>query len=152
MQPFSQIPYVRPDFDAAEAALRRAADRVRAAGGYADLRAAYMDQEELLRQISTQESIASIRNTVDTTDPYYEEEMRVLNSRMPAIDLLSRQVDAAVLASPYLADFTAEFGDTLVKDMQFGQRFADERLIPDLVRESELCQAYSCLLYTSRCV
>lgn len=148
MQPFSQIPYVRPDFDAAETALRRAADQVRAAGSYADLRAVYMDQEELLRQISTQESIASIRNTVDTTDPYYEEEMRVLNSRMPALDLLSRQVDAAVLASPYLPDFQAEFGDTLVKDMQFGQRFADERLIPDLVREAELCQEYSKLSAT----
>ena len=143
MQKFSEIPYVRPDLTAYREALPAYVEQIRNAASWPELKALWLAQSDKRLQIMTARSIASIRNTVDTTDPYYEAEMRYFNTEMPAISLLEKQAEAALLASPFVCDFEKEFGSILIQNMQISQRFADERLVPMQIRESELTQMYS---------
>ena len=143
MQKFSEIPYVRPDLTAYREALPAYVEQIRNAASWPELKALWLAQSDKRLEVMTARSIASIRNTVDTTDPYYEAEMRYFNTEMPAISLLEKQAEAALLASPFVCDFEKEFGSILIQNMKNSQRFADERLVPMQIRESELTQMYS---------
>ena len=143
MQKFSEIPYVRPDLTAYREALPAYVEQIRNAASWPELKALWLAQSDKRLKVMTARSIASIRNTVDTTDPYYEAEMRYFNTEMPAISLLEKQAEAALLASPFVCDFEKEFGSILIQNMKNSQRFADERLVPMQIRESELTQMYS---------
>ena len=143
MQKFSEIPYVRPDLTAYREALPAYVEQIRNAASWPELKALWLAQSDKRMEVMTARSIASIRNTVDTTDPYYEAEMRYFNTEMPAISLLEKQAEAALLASPFVGEFEKEFGSILIQNMKNSQRFADERLVPMQIRESELTQMYS---------
>ena len=143
MQKFSEIPYVRPDLTAYREALPAYVEQIRNAASWLELKALWLAQSDKRMEVMTARSIASIRNTVDTTDPYYEAEMRYFNTEMPAISLLEKQAEAALLASPFVGNFEKEFGSILIQNMKSSQRFADERLVPMQIRESELTQMYS---------
>ena len=143
MQKFSEIPYVRPDLTAYREALPAYVEQIRNAASWPELKALWLAQSDKRMEVMTARSIASIRNTVDTTDPFYEAEMRYFNTEMPAISLLEKQAEAALLASPFVGNFEKEFGSILIQNMKNSQRFADERLVPMQIRESELTQMYS---------
>ena len=143
MQKFSEIPYVRPDLTAYREALPAYVEQIRNAASWPELKALWLAQSDKRLEVMTARSIASIRNTVDTTDPFYEAEMRYFNTEMPAISLLEKQAEAALLASPFVGEFEQEFGSILIQNMKNSQRFADERLVPMQIRESELTQMYS---------
>lgn len=143
MQKFSEIQYVRPDLAAYEQAARQHVENVQNAGSWEELKSAWLSHAELRKQVMTMRSIASIRNSVDTTDAFYDAEITYFNRTMPAISLIEKQAEKALLASPFRGDFEKEYGSLIIKNMENGQRFADERLVPMQIRESELVKRYS---------
>lgn len=92
MQKFSEIPYVRPDLAAYREALPAYVEQIRNAASWPELKALWLAQSDKRLEVMTARSIASIRNTVDTTDPFYEGEMRYFNTEMPAISLDRKSV------------------------------------------------------------
>lgn len=150
MEKFSEIVYRRPDLSAYQEEQRAHIRRIEAAGSWEELRAEWLAQDKKARRLYTAYNIAFIRNTIDTQDPFYEEEVRYFNSQLPAITLLEHRAEAALLSSPFLPRFEAEFGEILVKTMRSGQRLADERLIPLQIRESDLAQEYSKVSATAK--
>lgn len=143
MQKFSEIQYVRPDLAAYEQAARQHVENVQNAGSWEELKSAWLSHAEVRKQVMTMRSIASIRNSVDTTDAFYDAEITYFNRTMPAISLIEKQAEKALLASPFRGDFEKEYGSLIIKNMENGQRFADERLVPMQIRESELVKRYS---------
>lgn len=68
MQKFSELPYTRPDIAAAVEQYKALSEALRGAETYAQAREAFQKAEALETALSTAESLASIRNTMDTTD------------------------------------------------------------------------------------
>ncbi len=143
MQKFSSIPYVRPDLAAYKKEVEAHVQKVKNAESYEALRAEWLSHSEKTMEIMTMRSIASIRNTVDTTDASYDAEIRYFNSEFPAISLIAMQASEALLASPFVGDFEKEFGSILIQNMRASLRFQDERLVPMQIKESELVRRYS---------
>ena len=82
---FSKLEYVRPDFDAAEAKAKELTERVRNAKSYADVKAAILENDEYMSELQTMVTIANIRNTLNTTDEFYEKEIAFIQQRLPEI-------------------------------------------------------------------
>ena len=143
MEKFSEMKYERPDLSAYQEELKGHIQRVKDADSWESLRSEWLAQEKKRRSLWNSRSIAHIRNTINTLDPFYDAEIRYFNSEMPSITLLERNAEAALLDSPFLPQFEKEFGSIIVKTMRSSQRLADERLIPLQIRESELTQQYS---------
>ena len=143
MQKFSSLPYVRPDLAAYKKEAEAHVEKVRNAESYEALRKEWISHSERTMEIMTMRSIASIRNTVDTTDAFYDQEIRYFNSEFPAISLIAMQAEAALLNSPFVGDFEKEFGSILIQNMRASLRFQDERLVPMQIKESELVRRYS---------
>ena len=140
---FKDMPYERPDMAAAFEESKAFAKIVKEAGSYEELRTAYMEHEEKSGKMRTMMTIASIRNTIDTSDAFYEEEMRYLNSEMPKLALTEKEATTALLESPYLEDFSNEFGAIIIEKIKVRQKLQDASIIEERIAESNLKQAYS---------
>ena len=75
---FSEIPYQRPDMEALKATVEKAARKVRAAKSSAEVRDAYFTVQEKELDADTMWVICHVRNTIDTTDAFYDSEMKWL--------------------------------------------------------------------------
>lgn len=142
MQRFSEIQYARPDIAAYKRSLEEYAEKLKSAESWEAFKSLWLEKTELAKEIATMRNIASIRNTVNTADPFYDGEMRYFNSEMPAASLCERKLEKVLLESEYVSDFEREFGSILIATMRNSARFADERIVPIQVRIGDLVRKY----------
>lgn len=140
---FNDMPYVRPDMDKAREEIAAFTQKLKNAESYAELKEAYLAHDKEKAELRTQMSIASIRNSVNTFDTFYEEELRYLHQEMPKLSLLEKEASLALLSSPFLEDFVQEFGPVSVNRTKAQLRLTDEAVVENRVKESELRQQYS---------
>ena len=72
---FSEMPYARPDLDAVKQQFADLLARFKAAATYAEAHAVFLEEEKLNKHVDTLAQLASVRNTIDTRDKFYGEEM-----------------------------------------------------------------------------
>ena len=140
---FSEMPYQRPDVEGMKETLKNAAEKAVQAKTYQEVRDAYFEVQEKSIQASTLYSIAHVRNTMDTTDEYYDGELKWLREQLAMLTPLEVAWQKALTTSLFRKDFEAEFGKQLFRMLDADLLTEDERIIPEMIREGELCQEYS---------
>ena len=96
---FSEMPYQRPNLDEIKAQFAAVTQRFAAAPDYAAAKAAFLDEQTLNKHVDTLANLASIRNTIDTRDEFYDGEMNFWNAATPQIQECQNTWSAALLAS-----------------------------------------------------
>ncbi|MBQ4383780.1 MAG: M3 family oligoendopeptidase [Firmicutes bacterium] len=139
---FQEMPYIRPDMEAMKPLYVRTIDALKNASTYEEARKAFFDLQEQDEQASTMMSICSVRNTIDTTDEFYSNEIKWLREANANLIPLRKQYREALSASPFRASFEEEFGVQLMKIVDSSLKATDERMIPAVIREGELSQQY----------
>ena len=81
---FSEMPYERIDFDAAKEELSSIIKAFQEAGTPQEQMEVHRRYYKLMGRIKTQATLAEIRHSIDTTDPFYEEEKTYYDQEMPA--------------------------------------------------------------------
>ena len=142
MKAFPDIPYIRPDINEMKAALRSAEKALRGAVSYEAARDAFFALQEKEKDMGTMFSVCSVRNTIDTTDPYYDAEMKWLRENAASLIPLRKEYEKALAESPFRPQFEQEFGPQLFRMVDASLKTSDERIIPDVIREGEIKQAY----------
>jgi len=143
MEKFADIKYTRPDITAVTKAVTDYTAALKEAKSFEETWQLLCDHKAMMAELATQRSIASVRNTVDTRDPFYEGEMAFFHSEMPKLRLLLKEADEAMLASPFRKELEEKVGDLYFKDLEVQKQFADPRIVDDQIRESQLTQKYS---------
>ncbi len=143
MQKFSELVYTRPDIAAIADSIRAYTAALASAKSFEETRDLFLSHTAKMSEFFTMNTIASVRNSVDTRDAFYEAEIEYLDSEAPKLDLIMRESGEALLASPFRAEMEQEFGTLYFKNMDIQKQFADERIVDDRVQESKLCQRYS---------
>ena len=139
---FSDMPYERPDMEALKTSLEAAARRVTEASCFAEVRDAYFEVQELRKEVFTRFSIASVRNTMNTADAYYDGEIRWLREQMARLTPVNIAWEKALTASPFRREFEEAFGSQLLRLLDASLLTEDERIVPEMIREGEICQEY----------
>ncbi len=142
MWEFHGLPYQRPDTGSLRAAYEAGVERLRGAQTYAEARGAFLALDKMFADLGSAETIASIRNTMDTRDAFYKAEMDFFNEEMAKLTPVIKKAMEALLASPFRKDFEAEFGPELFVKEALNIRTKSEAIVPDLIEESELCVLY----------
>ncbi len=139
---FRQMPYKRPDMEAMKRCIEETTAVMQNAKTYQEARAAFFALQEQEQQAATMMSLCSVRNTIDTTDEYYDGEMKWLREQNAALIPLRKKYREALAACAFRADFEAEFGSQMFKIIDASLKTTDEKIIQDTIREGELRQAY----------
>ena len=140
MVSFSEMKYERPDVEGLKAALRDATERVAQAKSYEEVRWAFFDVQDKMDGAFTLFSIAHVRNTMNTTDEFYDGEVSWLREQMAWMTPLSIAWKKALACSPFRKDFEAEFGSQLFRLLDAELQTEDEKIVPELLRLVEFCQ------------
>ena len=142
MVEFKSMPYERPDMEKTKASYREAIRLLKEASSYDEARKAFFDLQQEEKHLGTMMSICSVRNTIDTTDAFYDGEMRWLREQNAALIPLRKQYQQAVADCAFRSEFEKEFGGQLTRLIDAALKTTDERIVKDVVREGEICQQY----------
>ncbi len=147
---FSEMPYERPDLEQAKAEVSAMTERLSSAESYEEARAIFLEKEEWRKQFSTLGTLVSIRHSIDTRDPFYDEESKFWDRAMPELEEYEQQWKIALLTSKWRPQFEAEYGDLMFRNTEIALKTFSPEIIPDLQRENELVQEYDKLLASAQ--
>ena len=147
---FSTMEYVRPDFELYMKKFDEYVQKVKSAGNYQEIHNVILSQDQDMKEFATMNTIVYIRNTLDTTDEFYEKELEYLDMKTPELQEHIIELYKAIMESPYKEEVDAEFGPQFLISCQLEiDSFAPE-LIPYLQKQSKLTTEYQKLMATAQ--
>ena len=147
---FSEMPYARPDTEAVKRQLRELTGRLNAAASYAEAREVFLAQQKVVRAVETQATLASVRNSIDTRDTFYDEEVKFWNVVSPELEEYEQAWKAALLRSPFRGEFTEEYGELMFLNAEIANKSFSPEIIPEMQQENDLVQAYDKLIASAQ--
>ena len=145
---FSEMPYTRPDYNAAAKELEGLTARLRDAASAQEQAALYREYETLLAHLNTQATLCEIRHTVDTRDAFYEAEQAYNDEQAPLLEEKLQPFRQALLASPYRAELEESLGKLLFTNMELEEKAFSPEIVPLMQEENRLANEYQ-KLYAS---
>lgn len=147
---FNEYPYHRIDFNL----LFRQADEVIArmceASDFSAFRLAVSEFNRILKQVHSMATIASIRNSIDTTDAYYEAEQHYYDERMPEFEERIIRYFKAFLNSPYKREITETWGGYILDRAEAACASFCPEAIELMKQENLLTSEYQKLLASAK--
>lgn len=147
---FSTLEYIRPDFAHMGETWKKAVEGIEKAESYDEVKKIMAEVEKENRHISTMVNIASIRNTLNTTDEYYEAENEYNETTYPTVAEYSVAYNKALINSPFAKYINEEYGPELLTAMQREIDSFDPAMVPFMQRESILCNRYQKIMATAQ--
>ena len=142
MTPFSQLNYQRPDVPAVLETYRQLIARANSAQTGEELVAVYKAHDAADQAYGFAANLCSIRHTLDTTDPFYDEETAFFDEHTPAVGNIQLELYRAFLASPHRQALADAYGDILLKKMEIAVKSADDRVLALMQEDNRLVSAY----------
>ena len=146
---FSEMNYNRPDLGKVEKEFNELLVKFTNA-------ATAKEQEEVLAQINllksefqTYSSIASVRNSIDTTNQYYEAEQEFFDMNEPVLKDLNIKFYKVLGSSKFKGELQKKFGNQLFKLADVSLKTFDPSIIEDLKEENKLGTEYTKLVATA---
>ena len=146
----SEMPYERPDLETVKAQLYGFTARLRAASGYDEAKAVFLEKEEADQTVGTLAELVMIRNSIDTRDQFYDGEMSFWNAAMPELEEYEQAWKLAMLESPFREDFAREYGDLMFLNTEIALKAFSPDIVPQLQKENDLTQEHQKLIASAQ--
>lgn len=88
-------------------------------------------------------TIAQVRNSLNTTDEFYEKEQAFLDENMPHIQALSNELVNKILVSKHRKELEKEFGELMFLQAEVQKKTFNPSIIENLQLENKLTTQYS---------
>lgn len=146
---FSELAYVRPDFDKISELADEISEKIKKASTYNELKSHMKNFSETVMELETMCTIAQVRHTLNTVDAYYEQENQYLRNKIPEITPNLLKVDEALLTSSYREELEKDYGKQLFTSLELDKKSFCEANIPLMQREAELTNEYQKIMATA---
>lgn len=117
-----------------------------AAESYEEAKRLYLELSDALAEVETTVSIAYVRNTMDTSDSFYDAEEQFYNKSLPLLVPMTKKINKLLLSSRFRPDFEAEFGKQMFVNPELEEKTTSTSIMLDMVKESQLVTRYSKLV------
>jgi M3 family oligoendopeptidase len=104
----------------------------------------------LFVDFSDMSTLASIRNSLNTQDEFYEQEKAFLDENEPLISGIQSEFLKAFLASPFRAELESKLGKLLFINAEMELKAFDPAIIPEMQEENKLTTEYQKLLASAQ--
>lgn len=147
---FGDMPYERIDVAKVTGEINEAAAKLRAAQDISQAAAAIGEYQKTLSHATSMEAIAMIRNTIDTTDKFYDGENDFYDENSPVIGESNQAFTKAMLESPLRTELEERYGRLLFTNAELSNRCFKPEIIPDLQEENRLASEYQKLIASAQ--
>lgn len=142
MPKFNELVYERPNLEAIKSDFDRILQDFRTAPSA-------MEQNKLMSEINTirnrfmtMASLCSVRHTIDTLDPYYEEENNFFDDNNPIMESYQNDFYKALIESPFKKELIEKWGIQLFNLAELQIQTFKPEIIEDLQAENKLISQY----------
>lgn len=143
---FDQLPYQRPDYDAFAVQWNELLDRFCTAASAEEQSDVLGTMNAMRAELDTAATIVSIRHSCDTSDRFYSDEQKYMDTIRPLVAEHVNDLYRALIASPYRDQLTQRWGVQLFRIAEMSVRCQSPEVIELLQRENELATEYQKLL------
>ena len=150
MKKFKDLPYQRPDINKVKENFNEQINIIKNATSFEEQKKAIAAINELDSEISTTSSIASVRNSIDTRDEFYDAEKSFFDEVGPEIEDLNFEYYKALYGSTFKQELIEEFGEQLFTIANFRVKSFSKEIIEDLKLENKLSSEYSKLVASAK--
>lgn len=147
---FGDMPYERIDVAKVTGEINEAAAKLRAAQDISQAVAAIGEYQKILSHATSMETIAMIRNTIDTTDKFYDGENDFYDENSPVIGESNQAFTKAMLESPLRTELEERYGRLLFTNAELSNRCFKPEIIPDRQEENRLASEYQKLIASAQ--
>lgn len=143
---FSQMNYHRPDMGKVEKAFHELLLKFETAENPEKQSEVFTKINALKNEFQTYASIASVRNSIDTTNQFYEIEQEFYDENEPIIQDLNIKFYKSLGNSKFRPQLLEKYGNQLFKIADVSLKTFDPSIIDDLKEENKLGTEYTKLL------
>jgi len=147
---FSEYKYTRPNLDEFKEKMKKDLEIIGSDVSVEDEVEAIENIFKAYDDISSQMTLVSIRNSVDTTDKYYEAEQDFFDENGPLINQISNEFNHKLLNSKNRKALEKKYGTLIFKRAEVDQKTFKPEIIPDLQKENKLSTQYSKLIASAK--
>ena len=143
MGKFNDLPYERPDVKKLKKDFAKHLKHFKKAKTFEEADAAFLAFMGSMESWYTRNTIASIRNTMNMKDEFYDQEIKFYNREGSVLMLTLKKAIKSILASSFRPQFEQKYGAYLFKNYEIEMNLIKPATILPTIRESNLSTEYS---------
>lgn len=147
---FSEMKYERPDFDKAKSDAEEIKKSFSEASSFEEADKAFIEWDELVSHIDTMISLAYTRNTINTSDEFYENEIAYIDEISPLFAELDQSFSRLLTETPFRTQLEEKYGTLLFKNAEISLKSFSPEIIPETQSTNKLETAYQKLLASAQ--
>lgn len=143
MGKFNELSYKRPDAEELKKSFAKHLKRFKNAKSFEDADAAFLDFMRSMESWFTQNTVASIRNTMNVKDKFYDKEIKFYNRKNSVLMLTLKKAIKSILSSPFRSQFEEKYGSHMFKEYETQMKLIKLTTVLPTIREGNLSTEYS---------
>ncbi|TFE23076.1 M3 family oligoendopeptidase [Cohnella luojiensis] len=147
---FNEYRYERPDAKKIEQRFKELIESFNQAENVEQKNQAIVSINKLRNEYNTQETLVSIRHSVDTRDEFYKAEQDYFDETNPVIQEYITDYYRALTQSKFRQELEAEWGAQLFRLAEMSLKTFSPEIIEDLQQENKLSTKYSQLIASAK--
>ena len=149
MKKFSEIEYRRPDLETVQSSFKGLLEKFDTATTVTIQEALINEINDLRTDVQTAGSIASVRNSIDSSNVFYEAEQEYFDKIDPLVREMGIEFYKSLNNSPFKKQLQEKFGKQLFDIADVSVRSFGPAVIADMQEENKLTTEYSKLVATA---
>jgi M3 family oligoendopeptidase len=147
---FQDFTYARPNMEAFRREFEALLEQFRNAPSFGVQSEAFTAIHAARREVSSMLSIARIRHTINTTDPFYKGEQEFIDEQSPVYQGLITDFYKALVASVFRPQLEAKWGKHLFASAELSLKTFDSAIVEDLQAENKKSSEYASLVASAK--
>lgn len=147
---FPEYPYTRPDYEAYRQEFSDKLIRFEQASGAAGQKEVFDQLLDQIRHLTTLRTLCEIRFSINTLDPFYQNENEYWDEYGPLYDELTNRMYRTLLQSPHLEELKKEIPAVYFQLLECSLKSFDPIIITDLQEENRLSSNYAKLIASAQ--
>ncbi len=147
---FSEFPYSRPDFAQFKKEFQQLIQSYQSTTDVDELQKLFTEIYNRRRRFDTAMTWVSIRNSVNTTDEFYEKEQEFMDENEPMYRDIVMQFYKAIIESKQRTELEKIYGKQLFMLAELSIKTFSPEIIEDLQKENQLTTEYTKLLASAK--
>ncbi len=147
---FKDMPYKRAGLEEYQGLFRNLTGRMTSAASQEEAFKAMEEFDGACERLSTMDALAFIRNSIDTTDEFYDREKAYYDEAMPTLQEDIQKFSIALLDSPYRPQMEEKWGKLIFLRTEMELKCFSPEIIPDLQEENRLTTEYDKLIASAQ--
>ncbi len=147
---FNEFPYRRIDIEQTKQQFNDLNSQLKQVDNSEDALKIIQDIQQLQATIDTNETLVSIRHSLDTEDSFYEAETAFWDEYRPIIEEWMNDYYRIVLDLPFREALEEELSTTFFKLIELQLQVFSPEIIPQLQRENQLITKYNQLIASAK--